>query len=279
MCKQLAEFQRKLELGTGEILKALPRSISLERFKRIVLTEVKSNDKLLECAIANPGSLFGAIMKTAELGLEPGGALGLAYLIPFGKNVQFMIGYRGMLEIARRSGEIKSISAHCVYEGDFFECRYGMRPRLDHKPRIAGLDFKEILEEPTKTVTASGREITHAAKTPEPPKIIAVYAIAELKSGGFQFEVMGMNEVNKNRLSSKSSNIWNQHLGEMCRKTAIRRLFKYLPVASDYLQILAEDSIAGVEGQNQHNEEVFEGEFSVQESSKSDDVASLISVE
>jgi recombination protein RecT len=102
-----------------------------DRLLRIALTEVRRQPKLAECSQA---SLLSAVFSCAQLGLEPGGALGHAYLVPYGKEVQFILGYRGMIDLARRSGLIDSITAHAVYEGDRFECEFGLAENLVHVP-------------------------------------------------------------------------------------------------------------------------------------------------
>lgn len=127
---------------------------------RIALTEIRKVPKLADC---DQTSFLGAIMQCAQLGLEPGGALGHAYLIPFEnrrKNiteVQFVVGYRGMLDLARRSGQIVSIEARPVYERDHFHVAFGLEPSLKHEPNWDAADRGELK---------------------------FVYAVAKLKDGG-----------------------------------------------------------------------------------------------
>ena len=96
---------------------ALGRTIDPERFVRVALTTVRTNPSLAGC---NPQSLLAALMLSAQLGLEPGGPLGHAYLVPFKNEVTFIPGYRGLITLARRSGEVASIRAHAVFDGDEF---------------------------------------------------------------------------------------------------------------------------------------------------------------
>ena len=189
---------------------ALPKAMTPERLVRIVTTECRKTPALLNC---NPESFLGAVLQCAQLGLEPGGALGHCYLLPFGNgkakdgrpNAQLIIGYRGMIDLARRSGQIVSICAYTVLEKDRFEWRLGLDPDIQHVP------------------------------SPEADrgKMTYVYAVAKLKGGGVQFEVMSRAEVEKVRKQSKagSSGPWVTHFDEMAKKTVIRRLFKYLPVS------------------------------------------------
>lgn len=189
---------------------ALPKAMTPERLVRVVTTECRKTPALLNC---NPESFLGAVLQCAQLGLEPGGALGHCYLLPFGNgkakdgrpNAQLIIGYRGMIDLARRSGQIVSICAYTVHEKDHFVWRLGLDPDIEHVP------------------------------SPEADrgKMTYVYAVAKLKGGGVQFEVMSRAEVEKVRKQSKagSSGPWVTHFDEMAKKTVIRRLFKYLPVS------------------------------------------------
>ena len=119
-------FQKQMAL-------ALPKSLTPERLTRIVMSECRKTPALLNCS---PTSFYGCVLQCAQLGLEPGSALGHCYLLPFGNgkasdgrpNAQLIIGYRGMIDLARRSGQIVSISAHCVHEADEFH------PRLRRGP-------------------------------------------------------------------------------------------------------------------------------------------------
>lgn len=118
---------------------ALPKSMTAERLTRIVMTECRKTPALLKCA---PESFYGAVLQCAALGLEPGSALGHCYLLPFGNgkdregrpNAQLIIGYRGMIDLARRSGQIISLSAYCVHEQDTFNYHLGLDPDIEHVP-------------------------------------------------------------------------------------------------------------------------------------------------
>lgn len=230
---------------TSQIARALPKHITPDRITRIALTEVNKTPSLNKCT---PFTLFGAIVQAAQLGLELGGSLGHAYLVPFKKNfkdengnwqntmeAQFIIGYRGMIDLARRSGQMVSLQAHAVYEGDEFEFEYGLNEKLRHVP-------------------SRGQK----------GEMIAVYAVAKLVGGGHQIEVMWKEDVDAVRASSKSGKTgpWQEHYEEMAKKTAIRRLFKYLPVSVEMQKAVAldEQAEAGVQDNN-----VFDGEFSYQE--------------
>lgn len=197
-----AGFQKQMRL-------ALPKILSPERLTRIVMTECRKNPALLAC---NPESFFGAVMQCAQLGLEPGSAMGHCYLLPYGNgkdktgrsNAQLIIGYRGMIDLARRSGQIISINAYEVHEADEFHYELGLHPDIRHIPS------------------------SNADRGP----VTYVYGVAQLKGGGIQFEVMSRAEIEAVRASSKAKNgPWFTHWTEMAKKTVVRRLFKYLPVS------------------------------------------------
>lgn len=214
-----------------EIALALPQHVTPERLLRIALSEVRRNPRLGQC---NAASLLSAIFTCAQLGLEPGGALGHAYLIPYRDECQFQIGYKGMIELARRSGQIQSLNARAVYENDAFEYSFGLHEDLVHRPAIGPRG-----------------ELTHA------------YAVARLKDGGIQFEVMDRLELEDVRDGSqgyqmavkynKKDTPWISSFDEMCRKTVIRRLFKYLPVSVEIARAANLDESAD-RGQRQESD-------------------------
>ncbi len=202
-----------------QLAPALPRHMTAERMIRIATTEIRKVPALGDC---DTMSFVSAIVQCSQLGLEPGGALGHAYLLPFGnkneksgkKNVQLIIGYRGMIDLARRSGQIASLSARVVREGDDFSFEFGLEEKLVHRPG-------ENEDAP----------VTH------------VYAVARLKDGGTQFEVMTRKQIELVRAQSKAGNNgpWVTHWEEMAKKTAIRRLFKYLPVSIEIQRAVSMD--------------------------------------
>lgn len=200
-----------------EIEKALPKHMDPERMARIALTTIRTNPKLLEASVP---SLLGAVMQAAQLGLEPG-LIGHCYLVPFknGKtgqtDVQFIIGYKGMIDLARRSGQIQNIYAHVVYEKDEFEYELGLEPKLKHKPSMEA----------------------------DRGQMIGVYAVAHFKDGGYQFEFMPKEEIEKRRRRSKAANNgpWVTDYEEMAKKTVIRHMWKYLPISVEIQQAAAQD--------------------------------------
>ena len=181
---------------------ALPRHMNADRLIRVALTSFNLTPKLLDCT---PRSLFGAVIQCAQLGLEPG-VLGHAYLIPYGKDVQLVIGYKGLIQLSRRSGEISTVTAHEVRTKDKFTYQYGLEPKLVHVP----------------SEDADRGEISH------------FYAVVRLKDGGSQFEVMTKAQVDlhRDRYSRAAKNgPWVTEYPEMGKKTVLRRVLKLSPAS------------------------------------------------
>ena len=200
------QFKKQLAL-------AIPKHLNADRLARIAATELRKTPALLNTTEA---SFMGAVMQSAQLGLEPGSALGQAYLVPYGKECQLILGYRGMIDLARRSGQVLSLNAYAVREGDDFNYQLGLHPDIHHVPSVEADRIKK--------------------------PITFVYAVANLKGGGYQFEVMSRAEVEAVKAKAKSKNIWNSYFEQMALKTVIRRLFKYLPVSIEALQITNVDA-------------------------------------
>ncbi len=212
-----------------EIEAALPKHVTPERMMRIALTEARRNPKLLEC---DKASFLGAVIQASQLGLEPGGALGHCYLIPYGRECQFQLGYRGMLNLAMRSDRVSHVIAHAAFDGDEFEFEFGLNEKLVHRPTA---------------LIRSEDKMTH------------VYAVVFLKNGGKLFDVMTRSEVESIRLASKMGNSgpWKTHYPEMARKTVIRRLFKYTPISIEIEKAVGLDELADA-GENQGNDSFIE---------------------
>lgn len=194
---------------------ALPQHLDVERFTRIVLTEIRRTPKLMKCSTP---SVLAAVMLSAQYGLEPGPS-GHVYLIPYGQECKWILGFRGMIELARRSGQISTIQAFDVHEADEFDFEYGTSPRIIHKP----------------VLTDRG-------------PIIAYYAVATYKDGGNNFVVLSNDEINERRTRSASSKAgkgspWDTDFAAMARKTTIRYLSTYLPQNPEFASALErEDS-------------------------------------
>ncbi|MDB4874424.1 MAG: recT [Gemmatimonadetes bacterium] len=199
-----------LTKATPSLQAVMPRHINAEKLIKIALLATSRTPLLLECT---PSSILQSVMQAAQLGLEVNSPLGSAYLVPF-KNrgvyeCQLIPGYRGLIDLARRSGGILLVDARVVYDSDVFAVEQGTDPRIVHSPRLsADREYKNI---------------------------IAFYATALLPGNVRQFEVMSKAEVDAIRARSKASGSgpWVSDYAEMGRKTVVKRLVKYLPLSPE----------------------------------------------
>ena len=223
------------------IKKALPSVITPERFTRMVLSALSSTPKLAECS---PQSFLAAMMTAAQLGVEPNTALGQAYTLPYRNHgqmeCQFQLGYKGLIDLAYRSGEVSVIQAHTVYENDVFEYELGMDPKLRHVPAKA-----------------------------DRGEAVAYYAMFKTKDGGYGFEVMSVDDVQRHaQRYSKSygsgTSPWRSNFDEMAKKTVLKRALKYAPLKSDFVRGVAQDETIKAELSDEMyavpDETVFEAE-------------------
>ncbi len=234
-------FRAMLESRKGEIAAALPKHITPERVIRLALTEFSKNPGLRECTAQ---SIYAGIIQASQLGLEIG-VLGQAYLVPYNnkvkkkgggeewrKEAQFIPGYKGLISLARRSGEVSSIETHIVYENDHFDLTLGIESKVEHKPQLLG---------------------DRGA-----PKL--VYGVAHFKDGGYHFEWMTVADVAKIRQRSKAkdSGPWVTDFEQMMRKTLIRRMANYLPMSIEFAAALQVD-----EAVSAGRAAAIEGDFAV----------------
>ena len=205
-----------------ELQQLAGRAMSAERLIKMFAMAASRNPKLLQCT---PISVLDAMTKCAELNLMPG-TLGSVYLIPYENRktntveCQFILGYRGMMTLARRSGEISTITADVVHNGDEFEYEHGLESKFRHKPK--GIE---------------GTSPTHA------------WAMAKFKDGSHQLVVMSKSEINAIRGRSRASEYgpWKTDTEEMWKKTVLRRLCKYLPLEPDTEAAIADVDRAEME--------------------------------
>ncbi len=249
--RNLAEMKPKEQIAyliksrQSEIAKMLPKHLNAERLMKVAQIAATTTPALAKCDVP---SLVGAIGQCAQMGLEPNTVLGHAYLVPFNtkrkdangnerwvNSVQVIIGYKGLIDLARRSGQIVSIAAHEVCEEDHFDMIYGLDEKLEHKPALG-----------------------------ERGEVIGFYAVAKLKDGGHCFEFMSLHQIREIMAASQSKGKygpWKDHFVEMGRKTVIRRLAKYLPLSIEFQTAAALDGMA--EAGRDQQPDTFDGEFTV----------------
>jgi recombination protein RecT len=214
-----------IEQMTPEIKRALPAHLDAERVARIAITLIGTSPGLQQCT---PESFLGALMTASQLGLEPG-PLGEAYLVPYGKQVTFIPGYKGLIKLAYQSGQLRRIAAHVIREHDEFDYAQGLDPYLVHKPKLA--------------------------KRGEP---IGVYAVAVLATGEKSFVVLSVDQVEAIRRRSRASKNgpWVTDWDAMARKTAIRQLARWLPMSTDLREFGLAVALDGSQRDEGHRPEI-----------------------
>lgn len=195
--------------------KALPGIFAPERFMRVTLTAFNKNPKLLDCT---PASIASVVLQCAQFGIEPDGRH--AHIIPYKNEAQLQLDYKGLVTLVRRSGEISTIHADVVRKGDVFKVNLG---------RIVA------------------HEVDYSSAAGE---VYAVYATATLKDGSTQSVVLRKEEVDAIAARSRSvqaakqygkTTPWDTDWAEMAKKTAFRRLTKWLPLSYEAAEIVDKD--------------------------------------
>jgi len=221
----LSAYLRTREGKIAEIMpKALAKTMSPHRLITIAMAAASRNQDLLKCS---PESIYLALHHSAQLGLEAGGPLGHFYLVPRWNSkagrmeCTSVIGYKGLAELCRRSGEISRIDAAVAYEGEHFAVRRGLAPDLEHVWDIT------------------------VPRTPE--KVVAAYAVLVTKDGATYFEVLTRAQIEERRAKSSSNakggGPWASDYAAMCRKSALRALLAggLVPLSTDLAVALEED--------------------------------------
>ena len=203
--QEMAPIVRMIEsdIVKSRIASVVPEHVKPDRLIRMALMSISKTPELRKCTI---DSLILSICDAAALGLDCGGALGQAYLVPYKTTAVLIVGYRGLVSLARRSGQVSTVYAHVVRHGDDFRYELGLTPILEHRPRA------DI-----------GATVTHA------------YAVCRFKDQAYQLDVMTRAEVDRIRKRSQAGDDgpWVTDFDEMAKKTVLRRLCKLLPLTPE----------------------------------------------
>lgn len=204
-------------------------NVDFNREANFALQILESNQYLQK---ARPESIKNAIVNISLTGLTLNPALKYAYLVPRnsqdGLNITLDISYIGMIKLLTDAGAVKNVDAGVIYSNDKYDFRRGSDPYFKHQPALINRGEK-----------------------------VGAYAIAFLRDGGFQFEILGKDEVEKIRATSESYknektrkySPWENWEDEMWKKTALKRLFKLLPKTK-----FSEELIAAIS--NEHENEI-----------------------
>lgn len=238
--QQARTFPQMLELYKAQVAAALPKHMSADRMTRIALTCYRMTPMLAKC---EPTSVFACIVQASQLGLEPG-INGQAYLVPFWNNrkkqyeCQLIPGYRGLIDLARRTAQVDSVSSHIVFENDEFDLVLGDQERIEHRPKLTG----------------------------ERGQPLFGYCVAKFKDGGKHIEPMRWEEIMSIKARSKSRDKngelkgpWISDEMEMARKTVVRRASKYWPMSVELATAMALDDAAAAGQQDLTLKDAIEG--------------------
>jgi recombination protein RecT len=222
-----AELQRRedppivklLDQYQVDLTQALPEGMTPGRFQSIVINQVRTTPKLLECV---PMTVIASVLMSAQMGLEPGAPLGLSWVIPRRNRgrmeASFQVGYQGLRQLAYRSGVVSDIEARIVYEGDTYDFTHGM----------GGTNWRHT----------PGREAT--------TEWTDVYCVARIMGGTERFESMSRDQIlaHRDRYVSKwdqPGSAWKENEPEMARKTVTAKLCRQLPMSVEFRHALAVD--------------------------------------
>ena len=215
-------FKDILTAQWPKIAAVMPKHMSADRLFQLAVSAYNQDPKLAECSVQ---SMLSCVMKCGALGLEPSAVdgLGRAYILPYrnGKTrtyeATFILGYKGIIDLARRSGQIKTIHAQAVYEGDEFD------------------NWEDDTGQKFKFRPGKGEHT--------PDKLTDVYLTAHLKDGGFVFEHMNRAEVDAVRARSKAKDTgpWATDFEAMALKSVVRRAARWLPMSVEAQTAVAAD--------------------------------------
>lgn len=197
----------------------LPDHLKPERILKMALVAASRQERLYQCTQA---SVVKSLMTSAELGLDCSGTLGLGYLVPYysknagGYECQFIPGYRGIIELAKRSNAKFQVEARTVFSGDVFEFQYGTSPHIKHIPTLGDRG-----------------DITH------------FYCVSRQPGMEPEFTIMTREEVDSIRARSNSKDRngkvvgpWVSDYEEMGRKTVTKRHLKYQSLSVEVQNVI-----------------------------------------
>ena len=219
-------IEKLFKVNLEAIKKSAPRGVAdANRLIRIAFNAIVYDDKLRKCTQA---SIIGGVMEAVKLGITLGGPMQEGWLIPFmdSRSNQYVatlvVGYMGYRNIIDRGRSVLDLHPYSVFKGDFFEYELGSRPYVRHK-------VGWMCDPPTTREEWRGRGA--------PPDMLAAYAVAHLRGGGMQLEVLNMPQIESHRLRSraKDSGPWVTDYEQMALKTTIRVIAKRLPKSSEIL--------------------------------------------
>jgi recombination protein RecT len=214
----VAALKHFLTARTEQLSEWVTDGVDPRALVRFALFEVQQSPQLQKCT---PASIYLSLLACAQVGLEPGGVKQEAFIVPYKDQATFQLGWRGIVKLARRSGEITALTANVAHEHDDFDFDLGSEPFVRHRPALA-----------------------------DRGRLIGAYAFAKLKTGELDVEWMSLADLEKIRGASHGGPAWKDWADQMYRKAPIRRLGKRLPLGGDYMLGARLDELA--EGNDLH---------------------------
>ena len=231
-------IQSFLEANAGELAKALPKHVTVDRLNRLAVSTINRTPLLAQCTKA---SLIGGIVISSQLGLELNTPLGHAYLIPYKRSAktpngweevheaQFQLGYAGLIDLAYRTGLFTNLYCEPVYENDEFDYAYGMDKHLTHKPTDG-----------------------------DPGPLKGIYAVFHLQGGGKDFKYWPVEKIRQHAIKYskswdsknncfKKGSAWADSFEGMARVPVIKDLLKLAPKSIEFREALAHDGAVKAE--------------------------------
>lgn len=212
-------LSRFLDARSRNLARYVTSRVKPDVLIRLALFEFSNNEWLRRCS---PESIYGSLVLAAQIGLEPSGIKGEAYLVPFKGKCTLIPGWRGLVKLALRSKAVKSFYSHVVYERDVFRVWLGSEPKIEHEPYLNG----------------------------DRGEVVAAYAVAHMDNGSFDIEVMTIDELEKIRKKAADSRggkdgpAYTDWADQMYRKAPLRRLAKRLPLGEDFFLASKADELA-----------------------------------
>lgn len=219
---RMLEFRDLLYKYKDRIAAVLPRAVSMDKFAQWCMIALARDSKLLGCTAQ---SVFRSLNMAAQLGLDPTGVGGQAWVVPYKQTAQLLVGYKGLLDLARRTGIVVGVDAEVIHKNDAFRFQQGTHPRIIHRPVI----------------------------DTDPGPMIGAYAILRLRGDTYPMQrVMRKAEIDAIRSSSRAGETgpWQTHYEAMARKTVLRQVLKLAPTSTELKVAEAAEERIEVEGEN-----------------------------
>jgi recombination protein RecT len=243
-------LSKYLDARAKNLAKFAASRIKPETLIRLAIFEFSQNEWLRRCT---PESIYGSLILSAQIGLEPSGIKGEAYLVPFKGQCQLIPGWRGLVKLALRSRAVKRLNSYVVYERDDFKIYLGSDPRVEHQPCLDA----------------------------DRGELIGAYAVAKMDNGEVDIEWMDVGELQKIKdnaakaRNGKPGPAYTEWEDQMYRKAPIRRLAKRLPLGDDFFMAMKADELAET-GEQDKMGQYIDAEFTETPADKSQAVTDSI---